>query len=157
MRAINYLVRILRQLLLDIDELKTTQFVGTNQIRAKYYEKPSGYDLQFSVTAPYQAVGSAHRTIKLTVVPQNMPAGNILLADVAADIVYPSGTRFSNWNSATNSISYNAFYSVVPINPSNPSQNEYLIQIVAPTNTILRLKVGILANADVDFYLQELN
>lgn len=157
MRAFNDLVRMLRQLLLDIDELKTTQFVGTNQIKAKYFEKAGSHDLQFSVVAPYQAQGSSHKAIKLVVVPKNMPAKNILLADVVPDLRYLNGVRFSNWNSATNSASTGAFYGIAPVSPTVQSQNEYLIHIVAPTGTTLRLKIGIMANADVDFYLQELN
>lgn len=157
MRAFNDLVRMLRQLLLDIDELKTTQFVGTNQIKAKYFEKSGSHDLQFSVVAPYQAQGSSHKAIKLVVVPKNMPAKNILLADVVPDLRYLNGVRFSNWNSATNSANTAAFYGIAPVSPTVQSQNEYLIHIVAPTGTALRLKIGIMANADVDFYLQELN
>lgn len=157
MRAFNDLVRMLRQLLLDIDELKTTQFVGTNQIKAKYFEKAGSHDLQFSVVAPYQAQGSSHKAIKLVVVPKNMPAKNILLADVVPDLRYLNGVRFSNWNSATNSASTSAFYGIAPVSQTVQSQNEYLIRIVAPTGTALRLKIGIMANADVDFYLQELN
>lgn len=153
MRAFNDLVRMLRQLLLDIDELKTTQFVGTNQIKAKYFEKAGSHDLQFSVVAPYQAQGTSHKAIKLVVVPKNMPAKNILLADVVPDLRYLNGVRFSNWNSASTS----AFYGIAPVSPTVQSQNEYLIHIVAPTGTALRLKIGIMANADVDFYLQELN
>lgn len=157
MRGVNDLVRMLRQLLLDIDELKTTQFVGTNQIKAKYFEKPGSHDLQFSVVAPYQAQGSSHKDIKLVVVPKNMPTQNILLADVVPDLRYLNGVRFSNWDSATNSASISAGYGIVPVSQTVQSQNEYLIRIVAPTGTVLRLKIGIMANADVDFYLQELN
>lgn len=157
MRAFNDLVRMLRQLLLDIDELKTTQFVGTNQIKAKYFEKAGSHDLQFSVVAPYQAQGSSHKAIKLVVVPKNMPAKNILLADVVPDLRYINGVRFSNWNSATGSANTSAFYGIAPVSPTVQSQNEYMIRIVAPTGTALRLKIGIMANADVDFYLQELN
>lgn len=157
MRGVNDLVRMLRQLILDIDELKTTQFVGTDQIKAKYFEKFSSYDLQFSVVAPYQSQGRSHKAIKLVVVPKNMPAKNILLADVVLDLRYLNGVRFSNWDSNTNSVNTSAFYGMVPISPTVQSQNEYLIHIVAPTGTALRLKIGIMANADVDFYLQELN
>lgn len=157
MRAFDDLVRILRQLLLDIDELKTTQFVGTNQIKAKYFEKAGSHDLQFSVVAPYQAQGTSYKTIKLVVVPKNMPSQNILLADVVPDLRYLNGVRFSNWNSATNSANADTAYDIAPVSPTVQNQNEYLIHIVAPTGTALRLKIGIMANADVDFYLQELN
>lgn len=157
MRAFDDLVRILRQLLLDIDELKTTQFVGTNQIKAKYFEKPGSHDLQFSVVAPYQAQGTSYKAIKLVVVPKNMPPQNILLADVVPDLRYLSGVKFSNWNSATNSANADTAYGIAPISPTVQNQNEYLIHIVATTGTALRLKIGIMANADVDFYLQELN
>lgn len=157
MRGVNDLVRMLRQLVLDIDELKTTQFVGTNQIKAKYFEKPGVHDLQFRVTAPYQAQGSSHKTIRLTVMPKNMPASNILLVDVAAEITYTNGARLSAWNQAAKNINYNALYSIIPINSTNQRQNEYLIRIIAPTNTVLRIKLGIMANAEVDFVLQELN
>ena len=157
MRAFDDLVRILRQLLLDIDELKTTQFVGTNQIKAKYFEKPGSHDLQFSVVAPYQAQDTSYKAIKLVVAPKNMPAKNILLADVVPDLRYLNGVRFSNWNSATNSANTSTAYGIAPVSPTVQNQNEYLIYIVAPTGTALRLKIGIMANADVDFYLQELN
>lgn len=157
MRAFDDLVRILRQLLLDIDELKTTQFVGTNQIKAKYFEKPGSHDLQFGVVAPYQAQGTSYKAIKLVVVPKNMPAKNILLADVVPDLRYLNGVRFSNWNSATNSANADTAYGIAPVSPTVQNQSEYLIHIVAPTGTALRLKIGIMANADVDFYLQELN
>lgn len=157
MRVTDDLVRMIRQIMLDIDELKTTQFVGTNQIKAKYFEKPGSHDLQFSVVAPYQAQGTSYKAIKLVVVPKNMPTKNILLADVVPDLRYLNGVRFSNWNSATNSANAGAGYSIAPVNPTIQSQNEYLIHIVAPTGTALQLKIGIMANADVDFYLQELN
>lgn len=157
MRAFDDLVRMIRQLLLDIDELKTTQFVGTNQIKAKYFEKAGSHDLQFSVVAPYQAQGTSYKAIKLVVVPKSMPAKNILLADVVPDLRYLNGVRFSNWNSATNSANTSTAYGIAPVSPTVQNQNEYLIHIVAPTGTALRLKIGIMANADVDFYLQELN
>lgn len=157
MRAFDDLVRMIRQLLLDIDELKTTQFVGTNQIKAKYFEKAGSHDLQFSVVAPYQAQGTSYKAIKLVVVPKNMPAKNILLADVVPDLRYLNGVRFSNWNSATNSANTSTAYGIAPVSQTVQNQNEYLIHIVAPTGTALRLKIGIMANADVDFYLQELN
>lgn len=157
MRVTDDLVRMIRQIMLDIDELKTTQFVGTNQIKAKYFEKPGSHDLQFNVVAPYQAQGTSYKAIKLVVVPKNMPAKNILLADVVPDLRYLNGVRFSNWNSATNSANAGTAYGIAPVSPTVQNQNEYLIHIVAPTSTALRLKIGIIANADVDFYLQELN
>ena len=157
MRVTDDLVRMIRQIMLDIDELKTTQFVGTNQIKAKYFEKPGSHDLQFNVVAPYQAQGTSYKAIKLVVVPKNMPAKNILLADVVPDLRYLNGVRFSNWNSATNSANAGTAYGIAPVSPTVQNQNEYLIHIVAPTGTALRLKIGIMANADVDFYLQELN
>ena len=157
MRVTDDLVRMIRQLMLDIDELKTTQFVGTNQIKAKYFEKPGSYDLQFSVVAPYQAQDTSYKAIKLVIVPKNMPTKNILLADVVPDLRYLNGVRFSNWNSATNSANAGTAYGIAPVSPTVQSQNEYLIHIVAPTGTALQLKIGIMANADVDFYLQELN
>lgn len=157
MRSFNDLVRMLRRLILDIDELKTTQFVGTNQIKAKYFEKLGAYDLQFRVTAPYQTQGSSHKTIRLTVMPKNMPASNILLADVAAEITYTNGARLSAWDQTAKNINYNALYSIIPIDSINARQNEYLIRIIAPTNTVLRIKLGIMANAETDFVLQELN
>jgi hypothetical protein len=86
-----------------------------------------------------------------------MPAKNILLADVVPDLRYLNGVRFSNWNSATNSANADTAYGIAPVSPTVQNQNEYLIHIVAPTGTALRLKIGIMANADVDFYLQELN
>lgn len=157
MRVTDDLVRMIRQIMLDIDELKTTQFVGTNQIKAKYFEKPGSHDLQFSVVAPYQAQGTSYKAIKLVVVPKNMPAKNILLADVVPDLRYLNGVRFSNWNSATNSANADTAYGIAPVSPTVQNQNEYLIHIVALTGTAFRLKIGIMANADVDFYLQELN
>lgn len=157
MRISDNFVKIIKNILIDLDEIKQAQFVGRSQIKAKYYERANAYDLQFAVTAQYQSQGSSHKTIKITVTPQNIPSGNILLADIIPDIRDLNGGRVSSWDFSTNSINYTTNYSVMQTNAINPAQNEYLLHVIAPTNTILRLKLGVISNCDVTFNIQELN
>ena len=151
------MVRMLRNVLTAIDELKTTQPVGTNQIVAKPFAKPGAYDLQFTPTVPFQIVGSTFKNIRINVIPQNMPAGNILISDVVADVRKLNGERVSQWNFNTNTLDSSLLYFVEKVNAANADQNTYILAVIAPTSTPLRLKVHVVANADVTFTLEEMN
>lgn len=156
-RGNNEIVRQLRDILQDIDEMKTAQPVGTNQIVAKPFETADAYDLQFSITAPFQSFGSSVKAIRIDVEPTNMPADNILLSDIVPELRYTNGVRVSNWNNAGQYIEMNTFYFLVLIDSAQADKNSYILGIVAPTNTVMRLKVHITANATVDFTLTEMN
>lgn len=157
MRSQNDLVRQMRDILAAIDEFKAPQQVGTNQIVAKPYETADPYDLEFSITAPFQSVGSSVKAIRITVTPTNMPPGNILISDIVPELRYTNGDRVSNWDFNTNTVILSTFFFLVLIDSEQDDQNSYLLGIVAPTSTIMRLKVHITANATVGFTLQELN
>lgn len=156
LRNNNDLVRQLRDILQDIDELKTAQPVGTNQIVAKPYETGAAYDRQFSITAPFQSFGSSVKAIRIDVEPTNMPAGNILLSDIVPELRYTNGVLVSNWNPA-GYIELDTFFFLVLIDSAQQDKNSYILGIVAPTNTVMRLKVHITANATVGFTLTEMN
>lgn len=157
MRGNDNYVRMLRDALTAIDELKTVQPVGTNQIVAKPFAKPGAYDLQFTPTVPYQSAGSTFKVMRINVIPQNMPPGNILISDVVADVRKLNGARISQWNYSTNTLDYSLRYFVEKVNAANANQNTYILAVIAPTNTPLRLKLYVVANADVTFNIQELN
>lgn len=157
MRGVDDMVRMLRNVLTAIDELKTAQPVGTNQIVAKPFAKPGAYDLQFTPTVPFQSAGSTFKVMRINVIPQNMPAGNILISDVVADLRKLNGDRVSQWNFSTNQFDYSLRYFVEKVNPANAEQNTYVIGVIAPTNTTMRLKLHVVANADVTFTIEELN
>lgn len=157
MRGRNDLVQQLRNVLQDIDELKTAQMVGTNQIVAKPFETADAYDLQFSITAPFQSIGSSVKAIRIDVEPTNMPEGNILISDIVPELTYTNGVRVSNWNTAGQYIELDTFFFLVLIDSAQDDQNSYILGIVAPTNTVMRLKVHITANATVGFTLTEMN
>lgn len=157
MRGNDNYVRMLRDALTAIDELKTVQPVGTNQIVAKPFAKPGAYDLQFTPTAPFQGAGSTFKVMRVSVVPLNMPGGNILISDIVADVRKLNGMRISQWNYNTNSFDYSLRYFIEKVNPIDAAQNTYILAVIAPTNTAMRLKLHIVANADVTFTLEELN
>lgn len=155
MRGYNDLVRQMRDILQALDELKTAQPVGTSQIVAKPYATADAYDRQFSITAPFQSVGSSVKAIRIDVEPTNMPEGNILLSDIVPELRYTNGVRVSNWTGSA--INLDTFFFLVLIDSAQEDRNSYILGIVAPTNTVMRLKVHITANATVDFTLTELN
>lgn len=157
MRSQNDLIRAMRDILRDIDELKTAQMVGTDQIVAKPYETAAPYDLQFSITAPFQSVGSSVKAIRITVTPTDMPPGNILISDIVPELRYTNGNRVSNWDFVNNTVILDTTYFIVNIDTENSSRNVYLLGIIAPTNTVMRLKTHITANATVGFTLEEMN
>lgn len=150
-RSDNNLVRVLRDILTDIDELKTAQQVGTNQIITKPYDSGAAYDQQVTVTAPFQSVGSSYKLMRITVIPDSLTPNNILLSEVIPELKYTNGTRISNW--PTN---YSTSYGISKINGEDASRNTYLLFIVAPTNTVMRVKLWITANAKVSFTLEDL-
>lgn len=156
-RGDNSIVTQVRDILQAIDELNTTQPVGSSQIVAKPYETGAAYDRQFSITAPFQSVGSSVKAIRIDVEPTDMPEGNILLSDIVPELRYTNGVRVSNWNAAGQYIELDTFYFLVLIDSAQDDQNSYILGIVAPTNTVMRLKVHITANATVGFTLTELN
>jgi len=155
MRGNNDLVQQLREVLQDIDELKTAQLVGTNQIVAKPYATTDAYDRQFSITAPFQSIGSSVKAIRIDVTPTDLPPGNILLSDIVPELRYTNGVGVSNWTGSA--IDLNTFFFLVQIDSEQDAQNSYILGIVAPTNTVMRLKVHIMANATVGFSLTEMN
>lgn len=150
-RSSNDLVRAMRDLLTDIDELKTAQRVGTNQIITKPYDSGAAYDQQVTVTAPFQSAGSSFKLMRITVIPDNLTPNNILLSEVIPELKYTDGTRISNWGGPSSTS-----YGISKINGADATRNTYLLFIVAPTNTVMRLKLWITANAKVSFTLEDL-
>lgn len=151
MRGQNDLVRTMRQILLDLDELKTVQPVGTNQIVVKPHDSGAAYDRQVTVTAPFQSQGSSFKLMRITVIPEKLTPNNILLSEVIPELKYTNGNRISNWG-GPNSTSYG----ISKINGEDPTRNTYLLFIVAPTNTVMRVKLWLYANAEVTFTLEDL-
>jgi hypothetical protein len=151
MRGNNDMVRIMRDILLDLDELKTVQPVGTNQIVAKPYDSGAAYDRQVTITAPFQSVGSSFKLMRITVIPTNLTPNNILLSEVIPELRYTNGTKISNWPYVAST-----GFGISKINSEDITRNTYLLFIVAPTNTVMRLKLWITANASVSFTIEDL-
>lgn len=151
MRGNNDMVRIMRDILLDLDELKTVQPVGTNQIVAKPYNSGAAYDRQVTITAPFQSAGSSFKLMRITVTPTKLTPNNILLSEVIPELKYTNGNRISNWGGPSSTS-----YGISKINGQDATKNTYLLFIVAPTNTVMRLKVWITANAEVTFNIEDL-
>jgi len=151
-RSNNDIIKMLRKVLIDIDELKTSQPVGTNQIVVKPYDTGAAYDAQYTITAPFQSVGSSFKLLKITVTPDALTDNNILLSEVIPELKYTNGVRISNWGGPSST-----GYGISPItDPNDLGKNTYLLFIVAPTGTIMRLKTYIVANAKVTFTVQDL-
>lgn len=153
----NDIVRQMRDIITDLDELKTVQRVGTNQIVAKPYETAAAYDREFAITAAFQSVGSSFKVLRVTVSPTDFPPGNILISDFIPELRYTNGNRVSNWDFANNVMTESTFYFMVYVDPEDDTKNTYLVGIIAPTNTVMRLKVHITANATVSFTIEEIN
>lgn len=152
MRGQNDIVRMVRDLLLDLDELKTAQPVGTNQIVVKKHSTSAAYDAQYTITAPFQSVGSSFKLLRITVTPTKLTPNNILLSEVIPELRYTNGNRVSNWGSPSST-----GYGLSSItDPDDLTKNTYLLFIVAPTNTIMRLKTYVVANAEVTFSVENL-
>lgn len=148
----NDIVRMMRDLMLEIEELKTTQPVGSNQIVVKKYDTGAAYDAQYTITAPFQSVGSSFKLLRITVMPEQLTENNILLSEVIPELRYTNGNRVSNWGSPSST-----GYGISKItDPDDLTKNTYLLFIVAPTNTIMRLKTYVIANAKVTFNVENL-
>lgn len=151
-RSNNDIVRLLRKVLLDIDELKTSQPVGSNQIVVKPYDTGAAYDAQYTITAPFQSLGSSFKLLRITVTPDNLTDDNILLSEVIPELKYTNGNRISNWGGPSST-----GYGISKItDPNDFTKNTYLLFIVAPTGTIIRLKTYVVANANVTFAVEDL-
>lgn len=157
MRATDDIIRRVRDILLNLDELKGRQNVGTNQIVAKPYATANAYDGQYAITAPFQSAGSSFKSLRINVIPQGLTANNILISDLVLDVRHTNGVRVSKWDFNNNILNYNTYYFVEKANPADASQNTYFVGIVAPTNTVLRVKPYIVANSDLTFTITELN
>lgn len=151
MRGNNDLIRNIRDLLIDIDELKTAQQVGSNQIITKPHDSGAAYDRQVTITAPFQSVGSSFKLMRITVIPDKLTPNNILLSEVIPELKYTNGVKISNWPYSTSTS-----WGLSKINGPDASRNTYLLVIIAPTNTVMRLKLWITANAEVSFTLEDL-
>lgn len=151
MRGQDDLARTMRQILLDLDELKNVQPVGTNQIVVKPHDSGATYDRQVTVTAPFQSVGSSFKLMRITVIPTKLTPNNILLSEVIPELKLTNGTRISNWGGPTS-----RSYGISKIAGDDPTRNTYLLFIVAPTSTVIRVKLWITANAEVTFTLEDL-
>ena len=152
MRGQNDIVRMMRDILLDLDEMKNTQPVGTNQIVVKKFAKGGAYDAQYTITAPFQSVGSSFKLLRITVTPTKLTPNNILLSEVIPELRYTNGNRVSNWGGSSSTS-----YGISKItDPNDLTKNTYLLFIVAPTNTIMRLKTYVIANAEVNFTVEDM-
>lgn len=151
MRGNNDLVRQLRDILLDLDELKTVQGVGTNQIVVKPYDSGAAYDRQVMITAPFQSAGSSFKLMRITVIGTKLTDNNILLSEVIPELRYTNGTKISNWPYVSSTS-----FGISKINSDDVTRNTYLLFIVAPTNTVMRLKTWVTANAEVTFTIEDL-
>ena len=149
-RSNNDVIRMLRNILTQIDELKTSQPVGTNQIVVKPYDTGAAYDAQYAITAPFQSVGSSFKLLRITVIPQNLTENNILLSEVIPELRDLSGNRISNWGGSI------AGYGLSEISDDDLVSNSYLLFMVAPTGTQVRLKTYVIANAEVTFTVEDL-
>lgn len=157
MRNDNGIVQQFRDVLVELDELKQAQLVGTNQIVAKPYASADAYDLEFTLLAPFQAPPSAFKAIKITVTPTNFLGNNILLSDVIPELKYTNGVRVTNWDTTTDTVNLDTYYFMVLIDSADDEKNTYLLGIIAPEDTVMRLKVHIVANSDLTFEIEELN
>jgi len=150
-RGNNDIIKMLRDIQLEIDELKTAQPVGTNQLVVKPYDSGAAYDRQVTITAPFQSVGSSFKLMRLTVEGVDIAGNRILLSEVIPELQYTNGNRISNWGGPSST-----GYGLSPITSDDTTKNTYLLFIVAPTNTIMRVKFYIVANAKVSFTLEDL-
>ena len=151
------IVKQLRQAMLDLDELKTAQQVGTSQIIAKPYNSGAAYDKQFTCSATFQYPEAGFKIMRITLLPENLLPNNIPVAHVIPDLRYLNGNRVSRWDFTTNERDYTTFYFLTPIDQTNTQQPRYLLGVVAPKNTVMRLKLWITANCDLTFNIEELN
>lgn len=151
MRSQNDIVRTLRDALVAIEELKTAQPVGSDQLVATRYDSGLAYDTQVTITAPFQSVGSSFKLMRITVERDIEVPGSILLSEMIPKLMYTNGTRISNWTAPSSTS-----YGISPINSDDLTKNTYLLFIVAPTNTVMRLKVYTVANAKVNFTIEDL-
>lgn len=151
MRGNDDIVRKMRNILLAFDELKTVQPVGKNQIVAKHYDSGETYDDEVTITAPFQSAGSSFKLMRITVIPETLTANNILLSEVIPELKYTNGTKISIWPYVSST-----GYGISKINGDDATRNTYLLFIVAPTNTVMRLKLWIVANATVSFTIEDI-
>jgi hypothetical protein len=156
LRGENNIAQQLRDVLLGIDELNSAQQVGTNQIVAKPYETEDAWDYEFTVDTPFQTEGSSYKVIKITVTPEDLTPGNILLSNIIPELRFTNGNLVSSWDFVNNEIDLDQYFFIVLIDSEDDQKNTYLLGITALTGTVMRLKVHITANATTSFTLEDI-
>lgn len=142
---------MMRDILTAIDELKTSQPVGSNQLVVKPYDTGAAYDQQVTVDAPFQSAGSSFKLMRITVIPVKLTPNNILLSEVIPELKLTNGTRITNWGGPSS-----RGYGLSKISGDDFTKNTYLLFIVAPDDTVVRLKTYVVANAEVTFTVEDL-
>lgn len=150
MRQTDTIIRQLSQAKRDLEELKTAQFTGAEQIKVQNIVAPRK---NFTPTAMFQSANSTIKAFKITARAVNLDPRNVLL-------VYPIIECWQNGQQVLNfqnggishekrSFSYEA--------ESSALERSWVFVVIAPRGQNLELRTQFFASAEIEYEIRELN
>lgn len=150
MRQIDSIIRQLSQAKRDLEELKTAQFTGAEQIRVKNIIAPSR---TFTPTAMFQSVDTTIKAFKITVRAVDFDSRNVLLVYPIVE-AWQNGAQVLNFRNG--SISYDRRTFLGQTN-NGKTERSWVFVVISPKNQTYELRTQFFTSANIEYEIQEMS
>ena len=150
MRQIDSIIRQLSKAKRDLEELKTAQFTGTEQIRAKNIIAPNR---TFTPTVMFQSVDTTIKAFKITVRAVDFDSRNVLLVYPIVE-AWQNGAQVLNFRNGSISYDRRTFLGQTD---NSKTERSWVFVVISPKNQTYELRTQFFTSANIEYEIQELS
>lgn len=149
MRHDDDFIRDVSRIKTSIEELKTAQITGSDQLVVEGVKQSKNIQM----TGTFQAIGTSLKTIKLTVIADNLDKENILLAFMIAGLYKNNQQLITIKNGA---IDYTVRSWLKEIESEENNKRIWIFSVIAPTGENYEVRAEALATTKINLIMEEL-
>ena len=150
MRQIDSIIRQLSQAKRDLEELKTAQFTGAEQIRVKNVVAPNR---TFTPTGMFQSADTTIKAFKITVRAVDFDSRNVLLVYPIVE-AWQNGAQVLNFRNGSISYDRRTFLGQTD---NSKAERSWVFVVISPKNQTYELRTQFFTSANIEYEIQELN
>ena len=150
MRQTDTIIRQLSQAKRDLEEIKTAQFTGAEQIKIRNIVAPRR---NFTPTAMFQSQNSTIKAFKITARAENLDPRNVLLVYPVIEC-WQNGTQLLNFKNGNVSYEKRSFLYEAE---KSATERSWVFVVIAPRGQSFELRTQFFASAEISYNITELN
>ena len=150
MRQTDTIIRQLSQAKRDLEELKTAQFTGAEQIRVK---NVVAQNRTFTPTGMFQSVDTTIKAFKITVRAVDFDSRNVLLVYPIVE-AWQNGAQVLNFRNGSISHDRRTFLGQTD---NSKAERSWVFVVISPKNQTYELRTQFFTSANIEYEIQELN